>query len=72
MPKGWLRKDTEMVMIEFQGAVVGLMSYIVRDNILRCFNGHKLGDVASGCSQQGRRAYCRENHCKCGEGVQPK
>lgn len=49
---GGSRKDTEIVMIEFQGEVapkgvmLGLMSYIVRDYIprpMRCFNCQKFG-----------------------------
>lgn len=78
-----VRKDTETVVIEFQGegipkrVMLGVMSYIVREFIpgpVRCFNCQRFGHVATRCREKCRCARCGGNHeyGKCEEGVKPK
>lgn len=78
-----VRKDTETVVIEFQGegipkrVMLGVMSYIVREFIpgpVRCFNCQRFGHVATRCRETSRCARCGGNHDygKCEEGAKPK
>lgn len=81
--KDGVKKDSETVVIEFEGDVlpgrvmIGFMCYYVREFVpkpVRCFKCQKFGHVASSCKQKQRCARCGGNHeyGKCGTGVQPK
>lgn len=78
-----MKKDSETVLIEFEGehmpkkVYLGYMSYPVRMYVpkpLRCFNCQRFGHIANNCKEKKRCARCGGEHDygKCGTGVQPK
>lgn len=83
MTRGIKKKETETILIEFEGKVLpkevyfGFIRYRVREYIpkpTRCFNCQKFGHVAKVCKEKKRCARCSGEHDygECGEGVRPK